>query len=93
MDPVSSGMLAELSRDVRDRFQEGQSGFSLLPKNEEAMMWRLALIDSLRSNMWLGQETDQIANSIGKPAAGRVRVLVFPKIPCIHDFSLKNVAV
>jgi putative cardiolipin synthase len=45
LEPASTGVLAELSRDVGTRFGAAKSGFYLLPKNEDAMLWRLALID------------------------------------------------
>lgn len=43
--PAPSGEVAKLSRGVRSAFGAKRSGFHLLTKNSESLLWRLALID------------------------------------------------
>jgi putative cardiolipin synthase len=45
LPPAASGTLAEVSAQFRQSNPAGQSGFLLLEHNDEAMNWRLALID------------------------------------------------
>lgn len=45
MPPATSGTLAEVSLKVSRTYAPGQSGFLLLEHNNEALKWRLALID------------------------------------------------
>lgn len=45
MPPATSGTLAEVSLKVSRIYAPGQSGFLLLEHNNEALKWRLALID------------------------------------------------
>jgi putative cardiolipin synthase len=51
LPPASGGTLAEISSEVTARFALGQSGFFALTDNEEAMKWRLALIDHATSSI------------------------------------------
>lgn len=46
--PASTGVLAEVSKHVSRRFGRGRSGFHLIPKNDDALRWRLALIDEAK---------------------------------------------
>ena len=45
LPPAVSGELAEVHSNVTGRFGPGQTGFLLLSNNEEALKWRLALVD------------------------------------------------
>jgi putative cardiolipin synthase len=49
--PANHGILAEVSEDFRSRTGSGESGFHLLTKGEEALKWRLALIDHAVSSI------------------------------------------
>ena len=51
MDPTSGGMLAEASQQVLKGYAEGESAFLLLPENQEALEWRLALLDHATSSL------------------------------------------
>ncbi len=43
--PAKNGILVESSKTVLSKAEKNQSGFMLLQKNSEALLWRLALID------------------------------------------------
>lgn len=43
--PAKQGALARVSKDVEKRFGSEESAFHLLTINQDALMWRLALID------------------------------------------------
>ena len=49
--PTSSGILAEVSREISRAHGPEQSGFLLLTRNKEALKWRLALIDHAVSSI------------------------------------------
>ncbi len=45
LPPAVSGKLSEVYSKVTDRFGPAQTGFLLLANNQEALNWRLALVD------------------------------------------------
>ena len=45
LPPASVGTLSEITSRVTANLEQGQSGFLPLTENEEAMKWRLALVD------------------------------------------------
>ena len=49
--PATEGVLAEVSGDVRRRFGNQQSGFVLLKTNQDALDWRLALVDHAQQSI------------------------------------------
>jgi putative cardiolipin synthase len=49
LPPASCGTLAEVSREFTDTHELGECGFLLLARNDEALKWRLALIDNATS--------------------------------------------
>lgn len=51
LPPASSGTLAEVSRVFSDTHEPGECGFLLLPRNDEALKWRRALIDNATSSI------------------------------------------
>jgi cardiolipin synthase C len=64
--PGSSGPLAALETRVEGAITGARSGFKLLEVNEEALRWRLALIDSARHSLdvmtflWWGDESGDL---------------------------------
>lgn len=79
--PQPGGPLAEAETALQDRFRPGISGFHLLDANEEALRWRLALIDSAQHSLdlqyyvWWGDESGSLLMSRVVAAADRgVRV-------------------
>jgi putative cardiolipin synthase len=51
LPPAESGTLAEVSLKINDTHGPEQSGFLLLTRNDEALKWRLALIDHAVSSI------------------------------------------
>lgn len=49
--PVSEGLLARSSTSVLANRSEDESAFMLIPKNSDALNWRLALIDSAKGSI------------------------------------------
>jgi cardiolipin synthase C len=49
--PAEKGILVESSRNVLSKAEKKQSGFMLLQKNSEALIWRLVLIDHAQKNI------------------------------------------
>lgn len=45
LPPAESGTLADVSLKISSTYSPGQSGFMLLERNDEALKWRIALID------------------------------------------------
>jgi len=85
LPPAESGMLAEVSSRVNDVHGPEESGFLLLTRNDEALKWRLALIDHAVSSIdaqyfiWQDDETGRFLFDRLLKAADRgvrVRLLV-----------------
>lgn len=49
--PASEGLLAEAGKTVLKGADADESAFMLIPKNDEALKWRLALIDSAQQSI------------------------------------------
>jgi putative cardiolipin synthase len=85
LPPASRGTLAEVSREFSDTHEQGECGFLLLARNDEALKWRLALIDNATSAidaqyfLWSNDEAGLLLLDRLLKAADRgvrVRVLV-----------------
>lgn len=85
LTPGATGPLAKLENDVREALGPDKSGFKLLDRNEDALTWRLALIDSaqhsldLMTFLWWGDEAGDLVLSHVIAAADRgvkVRLIV-----------------
>ncbi len=83
--PSATGPLAELEHRVQDALGAERSGFKLLDRNEDALRWRLALIDSaqhsldLMTFLWWGDEAGDLLLARVIDAADRgvkVRLIV-----------------
>lgn len=79
------GPFAEIEQRLNAQYSADYSGFTLLDSNEEALRWRLALIDSARHSidfqyyLWYGDDAGQLLAARLLEAAERgvrVRVLV-----------------
>lgn len=80
-EPADEGLLADVSRDVLSGQEEGMSAFKLIEENDEALKWRLALIDSAEKSIdlqvfiWTNDESGRLLLSrIGAAAERGVRV-------------------
>lgn len=51
LKPAQSGILADMERSIARTQGSGQSGFSLLDRNADALEWRLALFDSAETSL------------------------------------------
>lgn len=51
MAPATEGVLAEMSNDIFTQYGPEYSGFRLLDRSHDGLMWRLALIDSAVSSL------------------------------------------
>ena len=49
--PAETGLLSEVAEQVANRHGPGNSGFHLLSASRDALLWRLALIDSAQSSL------------------------------------------
>lgn len=49
--PAESGLLSEIAGQVASRYGPSTSGFHLLSASHDALLWRLALIDSAESSL------------------------------------------
>ncbi|MCA2977397.1 MAG: phospholipase D family protein [Myxococcaceae bacterium] len=64
--PGRTGPFATLEESLRGRLGDAGSGFQLLDANEEALRWRLALVDSARHSLdlmtflWWGDEAGEL---------------------------------
>jgi putative cardiolipin synthase len=83
--PAASGVLAEVSNEFANTHELGQSGFMMLQPNDEALKWRLALIDHAVKSIdaqyfiWQSDETGRLLFDRLLKAADRgvrVRLLV-----------------
>lgn len=94
--PDRAGPFADIEASVRVRGGESASGFKLLPRNEDALRWRLALVDSARHTVdlqyyvWFGDKVGQLlmARTIAAADRGvRVRILFDDLNTLLHDMS------
>lgn len=85
LPPAGAGVLADMASEVEARGNTGESGFMLLEANDEALRWRLALIDSAVSSLdilyylWYGDDVGRLVLKRVLDAADRgvkVRLLV-----------------
>lgn len=83
--PAEEGLLVEASKSVLKKANEGESAFMLIRNNEEALRWRLALIDSaqqsidLQTFIWSNDESGRLVLNRLFAAAERgvqIRLLV-----------------
>jgi putative cardiolipin synthase len=94
--PRPGGAMADVERAVQAKHGEGVSGFRLLRTNQEALAWRLALIDSARHSLdlqyyvWFGDKVGQLMLARVLAAADRgvrVRLLFDDLNTLLHDMS------
>ncbi len=83
--PATEGLLVEASESVMKKAGEGESAFMLIRNNEDALRWRLALIDSAQQSIdlqvfiWSNDESGRLMLARIMKAAERgvqVRLLV-----------------
>jgi putative cardiolipin synthase len=83
--PAADGPLAALEQVVAAAHGPDRSGFDILDRNEDALRWRLALIDSARTSLdiqyyiWFGDDSGRLLYKRVLDAADRgvqVRVLI-----------------
>jgi cardiolipin synthase C len=103
MPPGRSGPLANLEKHVQESLGPDRSGFKLLEVSEEALRWRLALIDSAQQSLdimvfiWWGDEVGDLVLKRVIDAADRgVKVrLIVDDMTTIDDgkgFVLRDVS-
>lgn len=94
--PRAQSPFAAVEDAVRQAHGEGVSGFRLLPRNQEALAWRLALVDSaahsldLQYYVWFGDKVGQllIARVVAAADRGvRVRLLFDDLNTLLHDMG------
>ena len=101
LPPADSGILAEISSQFKQTHAAGQSGFLLLTPNDEAMNWRLALIDqatvSIDAQYFIWQDDAAgklLFNRLLKAAdrGVRVRLLVDDLVFAPSDRSIASIS-
>ena len=94
--PQPDSPFAPLESGIRARHGEQVSGFLLLPRNEDALLWRLALVDSARGSIdlqyyvWFGDKAGQLLMARVIAAADRgvkVRLLFDDLNTLLHDMG------
>ncbi len=94
--PRSDSPFAPIEGRIAAEHGESTSGFRLLPRNEDALLWRLALIDSARNTLdlqyyvWFGDKVGQLLMARVIAAANRgvkVRLLFDDLNTLLHDMS------
>jgi putative cardiolipin synthase len=94
--PQRDSLFAPLEGAIRARHGKQASGFLLLPRNEDALLWRLALIDSARNSLdlqyyvWFGDKAGQLLMARVIAAADRgvkVRLLFDDLNTLLHDMG------
>lgn len=92
LEPAEEGVLSEVSRSISARYKQAGNGFLLLKNNEEALKWRLALVDhallslDIQYYIWQDDETGNLLlERILKAADRGVRVRLL-----IDDFLLSS---
>jgi len=83
--PANHGVLAEMAAEIYAKHGEDHSGFRLLDRSDEALLWRLALIDSavssldIQTYLWHGDNVGRLILQRAVDAARRgvhVRLIV-----------------
>lgn len=94
--PRPGGALADVEAAWHAAQGAGTSGFLLLDRNEDALAWRLALVDAARHTLdlqyyvWFGDHSGQLLMARVLAAAGRgvrVRILFDDLNSMLHDMS------
>jgi putative cardiolipin synthase len=94
--PRADGPLAALDGAVRAAHGPDLSGFTLLERNEDALAWRLALVDAahhtldLQYYVWFGDRVGQLLMARVIAAADRgvkVRILFDDLTSMLHDMT------
>lgn len=94
--PQPGSPFAAIESRIASEHGEAASGFELLPRNEEALLWRLALIDSARHSLdlqyyvWFGDKAGQLLMARVIAAANRgvrVRLLFDDLNTLLHDMG------
>ncbi len=94
--PQPDSPFAATEHRIASEHGDAASGFKLLPRNEEALLWRLALIDSARHSLdlqyyvWFGDKVGQLllARVIAAANRGvRVRLLFDDLNTLLHDMG------
>lgn len=94
--PQPGGALAAIEAQLERDHGPQRSGFMLLERNEDALLWRLALIDSARHSLdlqyyvWFGDRVGQLLMARVLAAADRgvkVRLLFDDLNSMLHDMT------
>jgi len=94
--PQAGGSLAVLEQSLEQIHGQGMSGFLVLDRNQDALAWRLALIDSARHSLdlqyyvWFGDRVGQLLMARVIAAADRgvkVRILFDDLNSMLHDMT------
>lgn len=94
--PQTGGTLAAVEARFAQDHGPQRSGFMLLERNEDALLWRLALIDSARHSLdlqyyvWFGDRVGQLLMARVLAAADRgvkVRILFDDLNSMLHDMT------
>ncbi len=94
--PRPDGPFAPIEAAIARQHGDETSGFMLLPRNEDALLWRLALIDSARHSLdlqyyvWFGDKAGQLLFARVVAAADRgvrVRMLFDDLNTLLHDMA------
>ncbi len=94
--PQPDSPFSPVEARIRAKHGEQTSGFMLLPRNEDALLWRLALVDSARNSLdlqyyvWFGDKAGQLllARVIAAADRGvRVRLLFDDLNTLLHDMD------
>jgi cardiolipin synthase C len=94
--PRAESPFARIEQAVSGSYGADQSGFRLLQRNEDALHWRLALIDSAKHSLdlqyyvWFGDKAGELlmARVIAAASRGvRVRVLFDDLNTLLHDMD------
>ena len=94
--PRPDSPFASIEGRIAGEFGASASGFRLLPRNEDALLWRLALIDSARHSLdlqyyvWFGDKVGQLMMARAIAAANRgvkVRLLFDDLNTLLHDMN------
>ncbi len=98
--PAESGLLSEIAGQVASRYGPSTSGFHLLSASHEALLWRLALIDSAQSSLdiltylWYPDVAGNLILERAILAAQRgvhVRLVIDDLMTVGHDQALANI--
>jgi len=94
--PRPDSPFASIESRIAGEYGASASGFRLLPRNEDALLWRLALIDSARHSLdlqyyvWFGDKVGQLMMARAIAAANRgvkVRLLFDDLNTLLHDMT------